>query len=81
MKTRIPCNVLVTKTVKSGVKYGKKTRLYPCFIERKVEFFPSKLYKVIRKHGAVAHLARAIEWHSIGSRFDPDQLHLHKSLQ
>ena len=25
--------------------------------------------------GAVAHLARAIEWHSIGSRFDPDQLH------
>ena len=25
-------------------------------------------------HGAVAHLARAIEWHSIGSRFDPDQL-------
>ena len=25
--------------------------------------------------GASGHLARAIEWHSIGSRFDPDQLH------
>ncbi len=30
--------------------------------------------------GAVAHLARAIEWHSIGSRFDPDQLHLTDSF-
>ena len=28
--------------------------------------------------GAVAHLARAIEWHSIGSRFDPDQLQTQK---
>ena len=25
--------------------------------------------------GDVAHLARAIEWHSIGSRFDSDHLH------
>ena len=25
-------------------------------------------------NGAVAHLARAIEWHSIGSRFKSDQL-------
>lgn len=30
--------------------------------------------------GAVAHLARAIEWHSIGSRFDPDQLHFQTAL-
>ena len=29
--------------------------------------------------GAVAHLARAIEWHSIGGRFDPDQLQIDKS--
>ena len=42
-----------------------------------LEMFLSYIQLVI--FGAVAHLVRAIEWHSIGGRFDPDQLQIHKA--
>ena len=34
----------------------------------------NKIYAIIENIGAVAHLARALQWHCRGSRFKSDQL-------
>lgn len=62
--------------MKSSIINNHIVKIHIC----KDRIYWEKVYICTRIYGALAHLARALDWQSKGDRFESDMLHESKSL-